>query len=163
MHLLVSVKQINYEFFHHFPIWMSAWQTLLFQPSFPNSQITWQGTSHLSTFRNLPLFTGYWKINISCQKSSSASCFEIPQCKLPRTSDLSMSNYSGCWLISSLVTVGIESVLPSSYNKYIILYPCTEQDISIEFYCIVIKKRSAYCFHLRTDHWSVSIFFPLTL
>lgn len=72
-------------------------------------------------------------MNITCQKSFSASCVKISQCKLPRTSDLSMSNYSSCWLISSLVTVGIESILPSSSNKYFILSSKHRIDIFICF------------------------------
>lgn len=85
---------------------------------------------------------GYWKMNITCQKSFSASCVKISQCKLSRTSDLTMSNYSSCWLISSLVTVGVESILPSSSNKYFILSSKHRIDNFIDlFFALLLNKK----------------------
>lgn len=107
---------------------------------------------------------GYWKMNITCQKSFSASCVKISQCKLPRTSDLSMSNYSSCWLISSLVTVGIESILPSSSNKYFIFSSKYRIDIFIYVYIIFLalllnKKEVSFvsvCSVWEQTYWSLS-------
>lgn len=108
---------------------------------------------------------GYWKMNITCQKSFSASCVKISQCKLSRTSDLTMSNYSSCWLISSLVTVGVESILPSSSNKYFILSSKYRIDIFIDLFflhcCWIKKKYLLFLFGNRPIGLFQAGFFPL--